>query len=430
MLTPVDVQNKVYKGGIGYDKKEVDIFMSMIANDYSELYRSNVELKDKITTLSESLQHYRSTEDSMQKALTISEKTAEETVNAAQDKARQITLEAEKKAEALIADAKEELANTKEEINRLKQLHNNYKQQCIAVLQSQLKLMNTDLADIDLGDDFVGGTYSESGFGNMSSGNSNSDSPLGGLDSAYSGGGSSDSRFERTNQEPTINRTSLGTDPFAEAANGGRFSRQTGKSFNGGKSKNTDKSKTTTTLNVKGVNKSANTKVKKNFAAIRNAAANYDSAEETAVKDTSIKESVESKKADTTWISEATEEKPVAPATEMPTTETNEIKTETTPEVAVSNEETAYSGEVENKVNEATMLDSEDNYLSEFDFVVDDDDMDDIPVIGGGDPFFSSNNANNTSSEDVYEGDVEASRNQQSNMIGNNDDDNDGFNFL
>ena len=75
MLTPVDLQNKNFKGGIGFDKKDVEAFMNDLSSDYSMLYRSNVELNDKVKTLSESLQHYKSIEDSMQKALTISEKT-------------------------------------------------------------------------------------------------------------------------------------------------------------------------------------------------------------------------------------------------------------------------------------------------------------------------------------------------------------------
>ena len=97
MLTPVDVQNKNFKGGIGFDKKDVETFMSEVASDYSMLYRSNVELNDKVKTLNESLQHYKSIEDSMQKALTISEKTSEETITAANDKASQIVREAELK---------------------------------------------------------------------------------------------------------------------------------------------------------------------------------------------------------------------------------------------------------------------------------------------------------------------------------------------
>ena len=47
MLTPVDIQNKVFKGGIGFDKKDVETFMHELSSDYEQLYRSNVELNDK-----------------------------------------------------------------------------------------------------------------------------------------------------------------------------------------------------------------------------------------------------------------------------------------------------------------------------------------------------------------------------------------------
>ena len=50
MLTPVDITNRVFKGGIGYDKKDVEAFMLELSTDYRELYSSNVELKDKIAT--------------------------------------------------------------------------------------------------------------------------------------------------------------------------------------------------------------------------------------------------------------------------------------------------------------------------------------------------------------------------------------------
>ena len=134
MLTPVDVQNKVFKGGIGFDKKDVESFMRDLSSDYEMLYRSNVELKDKVNTLNESLQHYRSIEESMQKALTISEKTAEETVNEANEKARQLKVEAEKKAETMLADAKEELAATKNEIYQLQQQYEQFKEQFTNIL--------------------------------------------------------------------------------------------------------------------------------------------------------------------------------------------------------------------------------------------------------------------------------------------------------
>lgn len=207
MLTPVDIQNKVFKGGIGFDKKDVETFMHELSSDYEQLYRSNVELNDKVTTLNESLQHYKSVEDSMQKALTLSEKTAEETVNAANDKARLITTEAEKKAESILEDAKQELIDTKNEIFRLQQQQKKFKEQFTHVLESQLKMMDGEMIDIDLGNDFEPDGFNNSGFGNFSGGGLGSE---GGLGSGLGGGytGSNGSGFERTNQDPAYDRRS------------------------------------------------------------------------------------------------------------------------------------------------------------------------------------------------------------------------------
>jgi vacuolar-type H+-ATPase subunit H len=228
--------------------------MNEIAADYSLLYRSNVELKDKVNTLNESLQHYKTIEDSMQKALTLSEKTSEETINAAGDRARQITTEAEFKAESMLENARKELDDLKNEIYRLTIQRDKFKTQFATILNSELKMLDGEIVDIDLGDFSPSSSYSsgnpEGGLGGME----------GGLGGAYAG--ASSSNFERTNQSPAFDRGALNTDPFAEAANGGgRFSRQTG-----GKYTNSDKSSKKesgkTSLNIKTSNNTS-TKIKR-----------------------------------------------------------------------------------------------------------------------------------------------------------------------
>ena len=100
-------------------------------------------------------------------------------------------------------------------------------------------------------------------------------------------------------------------------------------------------------------------------------------------------------------------------------------------------DEDTYSGEVEDKINESNMLDSEDNYTDGFDFIVgEDSESEEIPTIL---PNFAGNNSNSaslninpfqdSSDEDVLTGDVEDNP-KQSNLIGNEDDDEEGFNFL
>ena len=41
MLTPIDIQGKVFKsGGMGYNKQDVDLFFSTVAADYETLYKT------------------------------------------------------------------------------------------------------------------------------------------------------------------------------------------------------------------------------------------------------------------------------------------------------------------------------------------------------------------------------------------------------
>ena len=94
MMTTADLKNRNLKTGIGYEKKDVDTFLEEIIASYEELYRSNIELNDRVNSLNEGLQHYKTIEASLQKTLILAERTAEETVNEAKEKAKQIEDEA------------------------------------------------------------------------------------------------------------------------------------------------------------------------------------------------------------------------------------------------------------------------------------------------------------------------------------------------
>lgn len=485
MLTPVDVQNKSFKGGIGFDKKEVETFMSELSADYEMLYRSNVELKDKVTTLNESLQHYRSIEDSMQKALTLSEKTAEETVIAANDKARQITTEAEKKAETILADAKEELLNTKNEIHRLQQQHAKFKEQFTRVLESQLKIMDGEMIEIDLGPGFEGDSYGDSGFGNFSGGGLGSEGGFGSLGGGGGYVGSGSEGFERTSQDPAFSHGTLNMDPFADAANGGgRFSKQTGGAYNASK-KNTTNKKTDnkSTLNVKKANPGAN-KVKKNFntAVGSNASAttqtttakvSQESVKPQAVKPEPIKpQAVQSESVKPQAVKpepvkpQAVRQESVKPQTIKPemvksqadkpqtdsaaihrvqentqagvtadtvrnvatqefnfsTNSVHNVPPKPQKEVPSAEEPIQVSGEVEDRVNESNMLDSEDNYNTGFDFVEEES--------ATSYEFHESTvDTNDFFDEDTVSGEVE-DRVNESNMLDSEDNYSDGFDFV
>lgn len=129
MLTPIDVQGKTFKSGMGYSKADVDSFLTNLYADYASLYRENMELKDKVGLLNEGLDRYKDIEKSLQKALVLAETTSEETIASAKTNAAVIEQEAHVKAEAILADAKQELENLRSTTMNLLQNYEAYKAQ-------------------------------------------------------------------------------------------------------------------------------------------------------------------------------------------------------------------------------------------------------------------------------------------------------------
>lgn len=153
MLTPVEIQNKIFKsGGLGYDKKDVDVFMKEIVDSYEVLYREKMELNDKVGVLNEGLQYYKSIEKTMQKALLLAQKTAEETQENAMRTARNIEKEAMTKAEILISDARRELELIHQKTVQLAQQYEKYKLQFKNLAAAQIELLETESFQIQIMD--------------------------------------------------------------------------------------------------------------------------------------------------------------------------------------------------------------------------------------------------------------------------------------
>ena len=150
MLTPIDVQAKIFKSGMGYSKADVDSFLTNLYADYGTLYKENMELKDKTNLLNESLNRYKDIEKSLQKALVLAETTSEETIASAKTNAAVIEQEARVKAEAIVADAKQELENIRFMTVELVQKYESYKSQYKALASAQMELLSSDAFNIEL----------------------------------------------------------------------------------------------------------------------------------------------------------------------------------------------------------------------------------------------------------------------------------------
>lgn len=150
MLTPIEIQSKSFKAGIGYDRKDVDGFMREILAGYERLYKENVELKDKLSVLNDGIQYYKTIEKTLQKALVLAEQTAEETKQAALKSAKAIEKEARGKADLIIADAKNELNHVNQMITALTQQYECYKVQYRQLAAAQIDLLKSPTFELTL----------------------------------------------------------------------------------------------------------------------------------------------------------------------------------------------------------------------------------------------------------------------------------------
>lgn len=151
MLTPIEIQGKVFKSGIGYDKKDVDSFVRELLHNYEVLYKENVELQDKIAILNDGITHYKTIENTLQKALVLAEKAAEETKQAANQKALSIEKEAHLQANLITSEAKNELNRIHLKTIELVQQYNRYKIQFEKLAETQMELLKSNGFNIDIG---------------------------------------------------------------------------------------------------------------------------------------------------------------------------------------------------------------------------------------------------------------------------------------
>ena len=152
MLSLNEIKNHEFKKGIGYTKKSVDDFVNEIVESFEEVNRENSELKEKLTTLSEGMQYYKSIEKTLQKSLVLAQKTADEKKEKALNNAKIIEKVARSRADSIITKAKNDLDaiyRQTDELNRRFELYKSYVKNLIT---TQLDLINSDTYKISVND--------------------------------------------------------------------------------------------------------------------------------------------------------------------------------------------------------------------------------------------------------------------------------------
>ena len=128
MLTPIDIQNQDFAVKFrGYDPDEVDDFLDLLGADYEKLYKENIELRDKVSALTKSVEHYKSMEQTLQQSIMLAQTAAEDIKKNAAEKADVIVNEAQNKSADTLRATDEELLQKRRELEAVKREVESYK---------------------------------------------------------------------------------------------------------------------------------------------------------------------------------------------------------------------------------------------------------------------------------------------------------------
>lgn len=142
MLTPLDIQNKEFGREFrGYSMQEVDEFLNLVIDGYERLYKENMEAKDSITKLQESLKQYKNLENTLQSALVVAQSASEQVQKNAEEKAENIIADANNKAKEIISNSFEEVKKLEYRYEELKRSVDVYRAKMTALLESQLGIL-------------------------------------------------------------------------------------------------------------------------------------------------------------------------------------------------------------------------------------------------------------------------------------------------
>ncbi len=143
MITPLDIENKKFSKQVmnGYSVEEVDDFLDDLTVDYSKNYKEITELKNKVTELTQSLEHYKTIEETLQNTLIMAQSTAEDVKKVARQQAEQIINEAKGTAQKQANDLDNEIIAKKKQLDDVKKQFDIYKAKMESLLISQLELI-------------------------------------------------------------------------------------------------------------------------------------------------------------------------------------------------------------------------------------------------------------------------------------------------
>lgn len=146
MLTPADVENKVFKKAKlgGYDINDVEDFLEKLIVDYEAKFKEVTELKDKCENLQESVKYYKSLEQGIEQSVKNAQEEADRIKARALEEATEIRDRKEKEYKNRIAELDLEVKKKEYDLEEIKKEMQIYKIKVKSMLEAQIKILDEE----------------------------------------------------------------------------------------------------------------------------------------------------------------------------------------------------------------------------------------------------------------------------------------------
>lgn len=149
MITPLDIQNKVFSKAVrGYKEEDVDGFLDLLTLDLEKVLEENRKLKDQIKVLSSELERFKNSEDTVLKTLEAAKALMSDISVSAEKRAEILLKNAELDARLIQREAKENIERLNEEMSGIKNRLIIFRGRYRSLLESELEKFDNLSAEL------------------------------------------------------------------------------------------------------------------------------------------------------------------------------------------------------------------------------------------------------------------------------------------
>lgn len=153
-LTPLDIQQQQFKSSLwGFDTKEVDAFLDLVATEFERITRDNNALRDQIRQRDGELEGHREREQTLKDTMLTATRLADEVRENARKEAEVVVARAETQGEQIVAHAHTRLVRVLEDVDELKRQKAQMEASLRSVLESHRKLLDAMIERADDAED-------------------------------------------------------------------------------------------------------------------------------------------------------------------------------------------------------------------------------------------------------------------------------------